>query len=71
MRTEWEFWLSPIEAGTRLVRVSRWQPAGPVGFLMLNLHRRRHAPRENRRTLARLKEVLEAERAARRREVPV
>lgn len=70
MRTEWEFRLSPIEGGTRLVQVSRWQPAGPVGFLMLNLHRKRNAPRENARTLARIKVVLEAERAARTREVP-
>ena len=70
MRTEWEFRLSPAERGTRLVQVSRWQPAGPVGFIMLNLHRKRNAPRENARTLARVKEVLEAERAARTREVP-
>lgn len=70
MRTEWEFRLSPLEGGTRLVQVSRWQPAGPVGFLMLNIHRKRHAPRENARTLARIKSVLEAEPAARTTGVP-
>ncbi len=70
MRTEWELRLSPIDGGTRLVEVSRWQPAGWVGFLMLNLHRKRHAPRENGRTLSRIKAVLEGERSARTREVP-
>lgn len=70
MRTEWEFRLSPLEGGTRLVQASRWQPAGPVGLLMLNVHRKRHAPRENARTLERIKSVLEAERAARTAGVP-
>ena len=64
MRVEWEFRLSPSGGGTRLVQTSRWQPTGPIGFLMLHLHRKRNAPRENRRTLGRLKAVLEAEAAA-------
>jgi len=70
MRTEWELRLTPIQGGTRLVQVSRWQPAGPAGFLMLHLHRMRHVPRENGRTLSRMKAVLEGEPAARTREVP-
>ena len=67
MRTEWELRLTPIEGGTRLVQVSRWQPAG---FLMLHLHRRRHLPRENGRMLSRIKAVLEAQSVAPTREVP-
>jgi uncharacterized protein YndB with AHSA1/START domain len=65
MRTEWEFRLSPsATGGTDLTQISRWQATGPLGFLMLNLHRKRNAERENRRTLDRIKAVLEAERAA-------
>jgi uncharacterized protein YndB with AHSA1/START domain len=65
MRTEWEFRLSPNAAGgTHLIEISRWQPTGPMGLVMLNLHRKRNAPRENRRTLDRIKAVLEAEHAA-------
>jgi len=64
MRTEWEFRLTRSDAGTQLVQVSRWQAAGPIGFLMLNLHRKRNTPGENRRTLDRIKSVLEAEAAA-------
>lgn len=70
MRTEWEFRLSPLKDGTRLIQVSRWEAASPIGFVMLNLHRKRNVPRENARTLARIKSVLEAEQAARIREVP-
>jgi len=70
MRTEWEFRLSSIEGGTRLVQVSRWEPAGPIGFLMLNLHRKRNVPRENRQTLGRIKSVLEKESPAVSRGVP-
>ena len=61
MRTEWEFRLSPNGSGTHLVQISRWQAASPIGFLMLNLHRKRNVPRENQRTLDRIKSVLEAE----------
>ncbi len=63
MRAEWEFRLSASAGGTRLVQVSRWEPAGPIGFLMLNLHRKRHVPRENQRTLNRISSLLEAEAA--------
>lgn len=62
MRTEWELRLLPIEGGTRLVQVSRWWPAGLLGFVMMNVHRKRHVPAENRRTLERIKSALEAER---------
>jgi hypothetical protein len=64
MRTEWEFRLTPSGAGTNLRQISRWWPSGPIGFVMLNLHRKRHAPRENRASLERIKSVLEAERTA-------
>jgi Polyketide cyclase / dehydrase and lipid transport len=64
MRTEWEFRLTPISTGTGLVQVSRWWPTGPVGYVMLNLHRKRHAPRENQATLERIKALLEAESLA-------
>ncbi len=64
MRTEWEFRLFPAADGTHLVQVSRWQPAGPIGFLMLNLHRKRNAPRENQRAVDRIKSVLETEAGA-------
>src|SRR5690242_403683 len=40
MRTEWEFRLTPTTTGTSLVQVSKWWPTGPVGFVMLNLHRK-------------------------------
>jgi uncharacterized membrane protein len=61
MRTEWEFRLSPTGTGTHLVQTSSWQASGPIGFLMLNLHRKRNVPRENRRTLDRIRSVLESE----------
>ena len=64
MRTEWEFHISPTAAGTRLVQVSRWWSTGPAGLLMLNLHRKRNVPRENRASLARIKAALEAEEVA-------
>jgi Polyketide cyclase / dehydrase and lipid transport len=64
MRTEWEFRLMPDSGGTRLVQVSRWWPSGPVGFVMLHLHRRRHAPRENQASLERIKALLEKEQVA-------
>jgi polyketide cyclase/dehydrase/lipid transport protein len=61
MRTEWEFRLTPSSSGTRLVQISRWWPSGPIGFVMLNLHRKRHAPRENQASLERIKGLLETE----------
>ena len=64
MRTEWEFRLTPSATGTNLRQVSRWWPTGPVGFVMLNVHRKRHVPRENQVSLERIKAVLEAERLA-------
>lgn len=64
MRTEWEYRISATGRSTRLVQISRWQAAGPLGFLMLNLHRKRNAARENRQTLERIKAVLEAEAMA-------
>lgn len=64
MRTQWEFHLTGNGGGTHLVQVSRWEPAGPIGFLMLNLHRKRNVPRENQRTLDRIKVLVEAEAVA-------
>jgi hypothetical protein len=64
MRTEWEFQLTPSSGGTRLVQVSRWWPSGPIGLVMLNLHRKRRVPRENRATLERIKVLLETELVA-------
>lgn len=64
MRTEWEFRLTSTGTGTRLTQVSRWWAASPVGFVMLNLHRKRNAPRENRASLERIKAVVEAEAVA-------
>lgn len=61
MRTRWRFDIERRDGGTRLTQTSQWEAAGPPGWLMLNLHRKRHVPEENRRTLARIKEVLEAE----------
>ena len=61
MRTEWEYRLTPSSRGTRLVQVSRWRPSGPIGFVMLHLHRKRQAPRENQASLERIKTLLEAE----------
>ena len=63
MRTQWEFRLSVHAGGTRLLQVSRWEPAGPIGFLMLNVHRKRNVPRENQKALDRIKSVLQAEAA--------
>lgn len=62
MRTQWEFRLSDRGTGTHLVQLSRWQPVGPIGFLMLNLHRKSHVPVENQRSLERIKQILESER---------
>jgi hypothetical protein len=60
MATQWELRLTAGLTGTRLVQVSRWSARGPVGFVMLNLHRKRHAARENRASLERIKALLEA-----------
>jgi hypothetical protein len=60
----WEFRLTPSATGTNLRRVSRWWPSGPIGFVMLRVHRKRHAPRKNQVSLVRIKAVLEAERLA-------
>jgi hypothetical protein len=60
MRTRWEFRLERRGTGTRLTQISEWEAAGPLGWLMLNLHRKRNAPKENRRTLERIKAVLES-----------
>lgn len=64
MRTEWEFRIIPRGDGTRLVQVSRWWPTGPVGFVMLNLHRKRNARRENQASLERIRTVLDGVRSA-------
>lgn len=64
MRTEWEFRIAPSGAGTHLVQVSRWWATGPIGFLMLNVHRKRHVPGENQASLNRIKAVLEAQEVA-------
>lgn len=64
MRTEWEFRITPCAGGTHLVQVSRWWAIGPVGFVMLNLHRRRHVGAENHASLARIKAVLETQEVA-------
>jgi hypothetical protein len=61
MRTEWEYRLTPRSSGTRLMQVSRWWPTGPIGFVMLHMHRKRHAPLENQASLERIKALLEAE----------
>jgi Polyketide cyclase / dehydrase and lipid transport len=60
MRTRWEFRIEPRAGGTRLVQLSEWEAAGPVGWLMLNLHRKRNVARENRRTLEQIKDALES-----------
>ena len=64
MRTEWEFRITPVGAGTHLVQTSRWWAAGPVGLLMLNVHRKRHVPGENQASLDRIKATLEAQQVA-------
>ncbi len=64
MRTEWEFRLTPGPGGTSLEQVSRWWPSGRVGFVMLNVQRKRHAPRESQASLERIKTLLEAESVA-------
>lgn len=64
MKTEWEFRIAAAGTGTRLVQVSRWWATGPAGLLMLNLHRKRHVPRENQASLDRIKAVLEAQEVA-------
>ena len=60
MRVEWTLELSPTAGGTRLVERSRWRPRNAVGGTILRLWRRRRIPDENRRSLERLKEILEA-----------
>ena len=64
MRTEWEFRITPAAEGTHLEQVSRWWPTGPIGLLMLNLHRKRNAPRENLASLEQVKRVLEGQEVA-------
>jgi polyketide cyclase/dehydrase/lipid transport protein len=61
MRTKWEYRLTPDSRGPLLVQVSRWWPSEPIGFVMLHLHRKRHAARENQASLQRIRALLDAE----------
>ena len=63
MQVEWALELSPTNGGTRLVERSRWWPRNVVGGAILRLWRRRRIPDENRRSLERLKAILEARAA--------
>lgn len=60
MRVEWALDLSPTAGGTRLVEQSRWRPRNVLGGAILRLFRTRRIPDENRRSLERLKAILEA-----------
>jgi uncharacterized protein YndB with AHSA1/START domain len=60
LRVEWALELSPTDDGTRLVERSRWRPRNALGGAILRLWRRRRIPDENRRSLERLKAILEA-----------
>jgi len=61
MRTEWEYTLTPVDGGTRLVQRARFDGASLAGSLMLHLVRRRQVPRENQATLEAIKTALEKE----------
>ncbi len=61
MRTSWEFRLESSGPRTLLSQVSRWEAAGPIGLVMLNLQRKRNVPRENQEALERIKHLIESE----------
>ena len=59
LRTEWEFELSPEDGGTHLVQRARFEGIYWLGPLVLNLWRKPKIPAENRRSLERIKAILE------------
>ncbi len=65
MRAQWIFELRQSGEGTDLAQRARFEPQGPIGAAMLLLLRRWRIPGENRRSLARIRAVLE--RASARR----
>jgi hypothetical protein len=60
MRVEWALELNPTAGGTHLVERSRWRPRNALGGAILRLRRTRQIPDENRRSLERLKAILES-----------
>jgi len=60
MRAHWEFQLEPAGDHTRLVQRSAFEPQGLVARVMMNLMRKRQIPKENQKSLERIKAQLEA-----------
>jgi hypothetical protein len=59
-RVEWSFELSREQGATLVVQRAGVQPTSFPGKVLLNVMRRRQIPRENERSLQRLKAILEA-----------
>jgi hypothetical protein len=59
MRARWEFALAGEDGVTDLTQRARLEPTNLVGRLIVSLVRKRQIPKENARSLALIKEVLE------------
>lgn len=59
-RVEWQFELVPNGTSTRVVQRATFMPQNLLGRALLVAMRRRQIPKENARSLARLKERLES-----------
>jgi hypothetical protein len=59
MRARWEFALVGEDGVTELTLRARFEPTNLVGRLVVSLMRKRQIPKENARSLARIKEMLE------------
>ena len=59
MKVQWALEISSHNGATHLVERSRWQPTNLFGMVIFNLMRKRQIPRENRRSLERIKSILE------------
>ncbi len=59
MRATWEFALAGSDGVTDLTQRARFEPTNLVGRFMVAFVRKRQIPKENARSLARIKEALE------------
>jgi uncharacterized membrane protein len=60
MKVQWAFEMSSRDGTTHLVERSQWQPTNLLGTVIFNLMRKRQIPRENQKSLGRIRAILES-----------